>query len=488
MFRTSPGSKHRSRHEMLGWATFPSLATVSLGVAVVLRVTPGRLGWPSYAAGLADVTAYLLLFLASLLLSVRSATQRPPKRVLVGALMIAMGLAAFVWYFITGPAILSGQEADALRVLRVARSALDLSLVTVFLLLLAHQRDRLPRCTLRIYGTGVGVLIAADMVQGYQIAHVHVVPALLINFARPVAFVLATAGVACGLWGAVRHGTSTPTWTRDMPVSQAPHVPAVWQYVLPYTLIPAVVALMIYAAHIPVSSHLVVVLYALGVILSMLVFVHQFLAYREILAFTHRSAHLETLAAADPITAMPNHRTIVARLDREIEHCSRYGRGCSVLFLDLDHFKALNDTYGHRAGDAALRELAGVICGALRSSDALGRWGGEEFLAVLPETSLAAARDVAERVRATVEAHALRATGGSHITCSFGLASYPGHAKDRDSLVELADRALYRAKGAGRNQVGVAGDVDQMDQKFVSPGVLALVPPVFEAAASLSRG
>jgi diguanylate cyclase (GGDEF)-like protein len=124
-----------------------------------------------------------------------------------------------------------------------------------------------------------------------------------------------------------------------------------------------------------------------------------------------------------------------------------------VLFLDIDHFKSINDTYGHHAGDGALREFASVVRTVLRTTDVLGRWGGEEFVALLPETDGDLAFAVAERVRAAVAGRMFRSMGGGHLTCSIGAASYPDEALDRDRLVVLADHAMYDAKRLGRNQV-----------------------------------
>jgi diguanylate cyclase (GGDEF)-like protein len=175
-------------------------------------------------------------------------------------------------------------------------------------------------------------------------------------------------------------------------------------------------------------------------------------------ALVTANTRLEALATTDPLTGLPNHRALVAALDHEVGRAHRYGRPCAVLFLDLDHFKALNDAYGHTAGDTALRELAGVVRSTLRGVDLLGRWGGEEFVALLPETDAAGALDAAERVRAAVAACTLTVGGGTHLTCSLGIAAYPHNAEDRDSLVAAADQAMYVAKCLGRNQVRAASD------------------------------
>lgn len=138
------------------------------------------------------------------------------------------------------------------------------------------------------------------------------------------------------------------------------------------------------------------------------------------------------LATTDPITALPNHRALVSLLDQELARAQRYTRCCALLFLDLDHFKAINDGYGHIAGDSVLCECAQVIQTTLRRMDTLGRWGGEEFVAILPELAVDEAAAWAEEVRVAVASHVFRAGGGLHLTCSIGLASFPLHARTRE--------------------------------------------------------
>jgi diguanylate cyclase (GGDEF)-like protein len=166
---------------------------------------------------------------------------------------------------------------------------------------------------------------------------------------------------------------------------------------------------------------------------------------------------LAALATTDPLTGLPNHRALISAIEQEIERSRRYGRTFTVLFLDLDHFKALNDTYGHHAGDGALRALGTLLGQRLRAVDTAGRWGGEEFLAILPETDEEAALVVAEAIREAVAGHAFGDTG-VHLTCSLGIACYPANGADRISLVDAADRAMYAAKSLGRNQAFGASD------------------------------
>lgn len=170
------------------------------------------------------------------------------------------------------------------------------------------------------------------------------------------------------------------------------------------------------------------------------------------------NAKLEALATTDPLTGLPNHRMLMSLLDKELERSRRFGRSSTVLFLDLDHFKALNDGCGHDAGDTALRELGLIAKTCLRTMDTLGRWGGEEFVALLPETTLAEGMIVAERVRLAIAEHLFPVGGGVHLTCSLGVATYPEDAADRSLLVACADRAMYAAKRLGRNQARTFAD------------------------------
>ncbi len=169
------------------------------------------------------------------------------------------------------------------------------------------------------------------------------------------------------------------------------------------------------------------------------------------------SQRLHELSTLDGLTRQLNHRVIYDRLSEELERARRYRYPLSVVLCDLDHFKEVNDTFGHLAGDAVLREGAAVLRRCLRSTDILGRYGGEEFLAVLPQVDLESARLAAERLRVGLENARVRLPAGNElrITASFGVASrddLPG-LLTTDLLVSLADRRLYEAKATGRNCV-----------------------------------
>lgn len=205
------------------------------------------------------------------------------------------------------------------------------------------------------------------------------------------------------------------------------------------------------------------------------------------LSLREANARLEALATTDPLTGLPNHRALVDIIDTEIERAHRYHRHCALLFLDLDHFKALNDGCGHAAGDTALEELGGVVRGGLRGIDIVGRWGGEEFIVLLPETDLASAAGIAERIRSAVAAHLFSSNSGMYLTCSVGVAAYPENAENRAALVSAADRAMYAAKKMGRNQVRVISDpaVQSLENEEMGTREDVTLMGTVEALASL---
>jgi len=163
---------------------------------------------------------------------------------------------------------------------------------------------------------------------------------------------------------------------------------------------------------------------------------------------------LERLANFDSLTGLHNRRAILRRLDGEIKRAKRYKEELCLLMLDIDHFKNVNDQYGHLSGDEVLKEVATLVQQNIRETDTAGRYGGEEFITILPQTNLSSALDVAERIRKLIAVAKMKDAEQNvfNITVSQGLSSYkPG--EDGYSLISRADDALYRAKENGRNRV-----------------------------------
>ncbi|MET3106664.1 diguanylate cyclase (GGDEF)-like protein [Oxalobacteraceae bacterium GrIS 2.11] len=163
---------------------------------------------------------------------------------------------------------------------------------------------------------------------------------------------------------------------------------------------------------------------------------------------------LQQQATHDPLTNVFNRRALTTLAERDIARSNRRGTLISVLMIDADHFKKINDAYGHAVGDAVLVAIAGKIQTGLRTEDVLARFGGEEFLVMLPDTSLKHACEVAERIRIAVSNIALPVLPEEHrFTVSIGVAERRGVQQSFDELVEMADQALYQAKKNGRNKV-----------------------------------
>lgn len=167
----------------------------------------------------------------------------------------------------------------------------------------------------------------------------------------------------------------------------------------------------------------------------------------------------EELARTDALTRLPNRRVLEADLDTEVGVSSRYERPLAFAMLDVDHFKAYNDTLGHQAADVALQELARLLARSVRAGDTVYRYGGEEIALLLRETAAEAARDHAERLRVAVEQHFAGPGQPRPVTVSIGVAAMPEHATSGSSLVAAADSALYEAKRSGRNRTCVAEGV-----------------------------
>jgi two-component system cell cycle response regulator len=167
------------------------------------------------------------------------------------------------------------------------------------------------------------------------------------------------------------------------------------------------------------------------------------------------NTRLEVLAHTDPLTQTLNRRALTVRLVSEMDRARRYGAELSMLMVDLDHFKKINDSMGHLVGDDVLRELAHLLTESVRSVDFVARYGGEEFVVVLPETQAPGAAKFAERMRERIATTSfVPQHGGVRLTASIGVASYPtNEVHTVDDLFARADEALYRAKAEGRNRV-----------------------------------
>ncbi len=170
-----------------------------------------------------------------------------------------------------------------------------------------------------------------------------------------------------------------------------------------------------------------------------------------------------TRASLDRLTGIVNRETLLSSLEAEVERAARYNHPLSVAFVDIDRFKPINDTHGHNSGDAVLRQVAAVISDTIRATDVFGRYGGEEFVVILPETTPDEALIVAEHMRASTMAAPMVIADHQelHVTISVGVAGGRGASLQVDSLVDQADAAMFAAKSLGRNRTYVYRDLDE---------------------------
>ncbi|MGQ0504336.1 MAG: sensor domain-containing diguanylate cyclase, partial [Myxococcaceae bacterium] len=171
---------------------------------------------------------------------------------------------------------------------------------------------------------------------------------------------------------------------------------------------------------------------------------------------------MERMATTDGLTGLLNHRTFQTRADEALAHAKRYSRKCSLILTDIDHFKSVNDTYGHPMGDQVLRGVAKILKDKARDTDIVARYGGEEFAIVMPETDAKGAHVIAERIREAVMTEVFQTESGPlKVTLSLGIATAPDHSTEKQAMIDLSDQCLYYAKRHGRNQ---SVTVQQMQQ------------------------
>lgn len=163
---------------------------------------------------------------------------------------------------------------------------------------------------------------------------------------------------------------------------------------------------------------------------------------------------LSELAMTDPLTGLLNKRAFSKKLLEEVDRTSRYHHALTVAMIDVDHFKHFNDTEGHVLGDEALKKIAQILSGNLRKSDSVGRFGGEEFIIMMPETKIQSGLEICERLRSSIEQERFQGREkASYLTISIGLSVFPEAGETAESLINSADSALYEAKQSGRNRV-----------------------------------
>lgn len=206
------------------------------------------------------------------------------------------------------------------------------------------------------------------------------------------------------------------------------------------------------------------VIFFLGILISVVLLSVIYFIIRKLMRRVEADQKkIHEMAVTDELTGLFNRRHFFTRLGEEFKRAGRHGTRYCCLMLDIDHFKKVNDTWGHHNGDMVLREIGTILCKGCRDSDLVARLGGEEFIVLLPSTDTEGARKAAEKIRALVESHRFSTGKGERIavTVSIGVAALPSEKRDfpedAERIVKMADKALYAAKEGGRNRVEVAG-------------------------------
>ncbi|MFB9410290.1 GGDEF domain-containing protein [Dactylosporangium matsuzakiense] len=384
--------------------------------------------------------AFYLLFYPAVLGSIGLMIRRWPPRLIRPAMLdaatITSGIGVLAWVYAIDPALQDGSYSLFGQLVRVAYPVGDLLLIFMALILVRSNSGAGTRrarwgTAPPWLATGLLCFLGGDLI--WLLIGAHSVPGWV---TRGVDVFYFAAFVILGY--AARHATATDV-QRLAAAPRPPGIPLMSMLLLALLMAPAV--LLLQTSHDGFQHGAAIA--AGSTIMSVLVVTR----LTVLLRFVERqSDQVRELARRDELTGLPNRRAWGDELPRVLEHARQSGRPVSICMLDLDHFKAFNDTRGHQAGDRLLKEAAAAWTGQLRQSDLLARYGGEEFIILLPSTDIHAAGAVIERLRPVTPAAQ---------TFSCGVAVW-NTTETSDELIARADAALYEAKHAGRNRTVAA--------------------------------
>lgn len=407
----------------------------------------GEAPFPSLA-DLAYLSFYPLTLLALTRVPV-APTSRPQRARLVLDLATALVAGGMViWHLVLAQTVTAGGQSTPQLLASVAYPVGDLVLLAGLGIVLLRWSPPILRRPLSFIAAGLAMFIAADLVYGYAQLHGGYEaggPIDTLWIAALTLFALAAASQRT----ARPEASETVVLTREVSEQRVSWFPFVAL---------AIGGLVLLRAEWGEAFVMELTFVLAAIALTALIAIRQYVTQKEMIRLQRelREARdrLAALASQDALTSVANRRAIEAVMVEEVERACRYGRNLSLLFLDIDHFKAINDGLGHVVGDRVLAEFAAVIDTCLRPADTVGRWGGEEFVAVLPETGTTEATSVAERIRACVAGHRFPLEDGDEqVTCSIGIGCFPDDADDITELIDVADSAMYEAKRLGRNRV-----------------------------------
>lgn len=438
---------------------------------------------------------YPCLIVAILLLPEHGVSSLARLRIFLDSLIIIVAVATLCSYFVLAPILMQGNGTLAEKIVGVLYPSSDL--VILFCLLLVALRSGEPslRPVLIMLGLGLSFIFLVHISRLYEVLNdtFRWVGPLSVAWAFTVMMIVGAAQTVKNMLKRDEVAGYAGDAAREavgMPLSASRWKP--WLS-LSLVLVASLLIFLLWLAGVEkIFQGEIAIIYIGGFIVLMLIVLRQLLMMYEISVLQRklqkRNRGLALLndllakqATIDSLTGLPNHRELMTRLDAVLANAQETTSTCAIIFMDLDHFKAINDRYGHIIGDAVLCEFSGLVLSCMRVNDYLGRWGGEEFVAVLPGVERAEARQAAERMRVIVEQHVFADEQEIHLTCSSGVATYPYVATLREELLMNADRAMYTAKRLGRNQVRAASE-----PLVLAMGMLAEAPETAEQAEMLA--
>jgi diguanylate cyclase (GGDEF)-like protein len=419
--------------------------TVMVGYDVAGLTEP----FPSIA-DVAYLALYPVMLLALLNVPVAPVSRHQQVRVMLDLTIVVVSGAMVIWYLSLQQIVLGGGQSFAVLATSAAYPLGDMILVGGIGIALLRWSPATLQRPLRLITVALTLFVVADVSYSHSLLTGGYTAGGAIDALWIAALALFTVA------GASQQTAKAGTTETDLPPRD--------EVERRVSLLPAAALVVSFAIIFSAEwrdrfvsdMSLIVVAAVLGALVATRLYVTQNYVIQLKRDLSQAHTDLAYLADRDQLTATVNRRATGETLVSEIERARRYGRGLSVLFLDIDHFKSINDDLGHSNGDRALTEICSVISSCLRPADTLGRWGGEEFLVLLPETGTDAAARVGERIRAEIETHTFLVDDGRVLTCSIGAANYPSQAADADSLIDRADSAMYQAKRLGRNRVAIA--------------------------------
>ncbi len=466
---SSEGSRQTQRFSPLLWGLSGYIYAVGqviwLGQVLLIGQMPG---YPS-AAHFIELLTYGCFIAAILFLPTHSISSLARLRILLDSLIIMAAVTTLCYYFVLAPLMINGRGTQLARSVGGLYPVLDLLAMFSVLVVALRSGERVLRPVLIMLGLAAALQFVVNVLHLYEILY-RDYNEFSVAGATMVVYGTLLVGAAQTVNTILRKGeTAAPSVMKqgDVVYTDTP-----WKVVLPSVLV-LVFGLLIFMIWLNGAQAFpgqIVIVYIGGFVVLILMVLRQFLTMYQIDCLQMRlkkknrsldvlNTQLEKQATTDPLTDLPNHRALAEKLDEILKQAWTMAVPCSVIFMDIDHFKAMNDCYGHLIGDVALGYIAQVVKSTVRVGDAVGRWGGEEFVAILPGAGFEEAFQVAERIRVAVHQVAPGYVGVPGLSCSLGVATYPHDASEREDLIRRADKAMYEAKRLGRNQVRVAHEL-----------------------------